>query len=123
LLGVLVIEARSFSVNGAEKIFQSTQEEKGHGVSLLHLLDKLYGWEESPSAFPTLRFQPGQRVRCRMGPDAPQEFVDGTIVQVWYREPKWPKGDFAPYKIRVAGGEYIFAPCDRDRVVSAIEND
>jgi hypothetical protein len=67
--------------------------------------------------FPELRFQVGTRVLCRIGPDANTDWAPGTVVLLWYREPTWPKGSYAPYKIQLDDGRNIFAPGDMDQVI------
>ena len=74
--------------------------------------------DEEPE-FPELRFEIGTRVLCRIGPDANKDWAPGKIVLLWYREPNWPRGSFAPYKIRLDDGRDIFAPGDMDQVIRA----
>ena len=113
----LKISAKKFFKSGQHKVFDSRKEVKTHGVSLLHLLEELYGWDESSSSFPRLRFDIGSRVLCRMGPNPIEDWAKGTIVQLWYREAKWWPESLAPYKIRLDEGHCIFAPADLDRVI------
>jgi hypothetical protein len=68
---------------------------------------------------PSLRFDVGQRVECRIGPDEVTGWAKGTITQLWYREQGWAEGSFAPYKIRLDDGRDIFAPGDVDMVIRA----
>ncbi|KAG7373007.1 hypothetical protein IV203_033731 [Nitzschia inconspicua] len=90
----------------------------------IEVLEKWYAGEdadwppidEEPD-FPELRFSVGTRVLCRIGPDANKDWAPGTIVLLWYREPNWPKGSFAPYKIELDDGRSIFAPGDMDQVI------
>jgi hypothetical protein len=70
--------------------------------------------EEAPSANMELRFAIGTRVECRIGAN---EWAPGLVAQVWYREPSWPKGSFAPYKIHLEDGREIFAPADMDQII------
>jgi hypothetical protein len=74
--------------------------------------------EEDPNAAPDapLRFTVGTPVKCRVGPE---EWAPGTIIQLWYSEPNWPAGSFAPYKVRLDDGRNIFAPADIDQVIQA----
>jgi len=65
-----------------------------------------------------LRFQVHDLVQCRVGPTT---WAPGQIVQLWYREPQWPVGSFAPYKIRLNDGRDIFAPADVDAVIRRLE--
>lgn len=67
--------------------------------------------------FPELRFEVGTPVLCRIGPDATTDWAPGKITLLWYREPSWPKGSFAPYKIQLDDGRSIFAPGDMDQVI------
>jgi len=60
-----------------------------------------------------LRFKVGDRVQCRTG----QGWLDGTIVKQWYREPRFPPGQYAPYQVKLDVGSLIFAPMDDDKVV------
>lgn len=68
---------------------------------------------------PDLRFDVGQKVECRIGPDPVTGWAKGTIIQLWYRERNWQPGSYAPYKIRLDDGKYIFAPGDMDQVIRA----
>lgn len=43
------------------------------------------------------RFAVGARVQCNVG-----EWEPGTVVALDYREEEWPRGDTAPYQVRVA---------------------
>lgn len=74
--------------------------------------DELYG-------APDLRFDVGQAVECRIGPDPVTGWAKGEIIQLWYREPGWPPNSWAPYKIRLSDGKNIFAPADLDHVIRA----
>ena len=68
---------------------------------------------------PDLRFDIGQKVECRIGPDPITGWAKGTIIQLWYRESNWQPGSYAPYKIRLDDGRDIFAPGDIDQVIRA----
>jgi hypothetical protein len=70
--------------------------------------------EVSPIAFPALRFSEGQRVECRVSQDA---WMAGKVMQLWYREPQWPRMSWAPYKILLDDGRNIFAPGDADQII------
>jgi hypothetical protein len=43
-----------------------------------------------------LRFDVGTAVQCRVGPE---EWSNGTISKLWYRESQWPDGAFAPHHV------------------------
>ncbi|KAL7465479.1 hypothetical protein ACHAXS_005801 [Conticribra weissflogii] len=66
---------------------------------------------------PRLRFEVGQRVVCRVGPDPVTGWAPGRVVQLWYREPAWPANSWAPYKIELDDGRNIFAPGDVDQII------
>lgn len=68
---------------------------------------------------PQLRFDVGQRVACRVGPDPVHGWAPGKIIQLWYREPSWPANSWAPYKIELDDGRNIFAPGDVDQIIRA----
>ena len=68
---------------------------------------------------PDLRFDVGQKVECRVGPDEVTGWAKGTVAQQWYREQGWAEGSFAPYKIDLDDGRAIFAPGDVDMVIRA----
>ena len=70
-----------------------------------------------PHDMPELRFGIGQRVLCRTGPDAENDWSPGTIILQWYHNASWPEGSFAPYKIRLDDDREIFAPADIDQVI------
>jgi hypothetical protein len=119
----LKVVAMHFSKSGDANIYNSQEQTESHGVSLMHLVEQLYGWEAEPTTFGTPRFPTGTRVSCRMGPDANQDWAQGTIIQLWYRESKWPDMSFAPYKVRLDDGQFIFAPADIDRVIRLTEEE
>jgi hypothetical protein len=119
----LKVAAIYFSKSGGSHTYNSQEQSESHGVSLLHLVEQLYGWEAEPTAFGTPRFPTGTRVSCRMGPDPNQDWAQGTIIQLWYRESKWPNMSFAPYKVRLDDGQFIFAPADIDRVIRRTEEE
>jgi len=70
--------------------------------------------EMNPDTFPKLRFEIGTRVKCRVSQDS---WSAGKIIQLWYREPHWPKMSWAPYKILLDDGRNIFAPGDSDQII------
>ena len=59
-----------------------------------------------------LRFAVGDRVLCRC-----QEWLEGTVVKQWYREPHWPEGKIVPYQVKLDHGVSIFAPRDDDACI------
>lgn len=69
------------------------------------------------NALPQLRFDVGDNVMCRIGPDPVTGWANGTIVQLWYREASWPDGSWAPYKVKLEDGRQIFAPGDMDQII------
>mmetsp|Transcript_51065 Transcript_51065/g.76521 ORF Transcript_51065/g.76521 Transcript_51065/m.76521 type:complete len:124 (+) Transcript_51065:486-857(+) len=69
------------------------------------------------AGLPQLRFDVGQKVECRIGPDPVTGWAPGTISQLWYREPNWPPNSVAPYKVQLDDGRNIFAPGDVDQVI------
>jgi hypothetical protein len=73
--------------------------------------------EEEPTEMPELRFDMGQQVFCRIGPDAEKDWAPGVVVMLWYREPNWPPGSVAPYKVKLEDGRDIFAPGDMDQII------
>ena len=107
-----------------------TEEELKHFFPTAEVLEKWHKGEQaewppmvdedfSPEDFPKLRFEVGTKVECRVGPE---EWAPGEITQLWYREPQWPEGSFAPYKIKLASGSDIFAPGDLDQVIRKNQN-
>ena len=75
------------------------------------------GLDDGMVDFPPVRFTVGTRVECCVGAE---QWALGTIVQVWYREPHWPKNSWAPYKIHLDDGRFIFAPGDVDQVIRSV---
>ena len=78
--------------------------------------------EDEQSEVPHLRFEVGQAVECRVGPDPVTGWAKGEITQLWYREPGWPPNSWAPYKVTLSNGKKIFAPADLEHVVRAVES-
>lgn len=70
--------------------------------------------DEFEYELPQLRFELDTRVECRIGPS---QWAVGTIVQLWYRETSWPRGSWAPYKVRLDDGRVIYAPGDMDQII------
>ncbi|KAJ1449660.1 hypothetical protein M885DRAFT_534893 [Pelagophyceae sp. CCMP2097] len=68
---------------------------------------------EVPQNVP-LRFLEQARVECCVGRD---EWLAGNVVKLWYREPGFPPGFFAPYQVHLDDGRLIFAPEDSERCI------
>lgn len=66
----------------------------------------------APRGAPKLRFRPGDRVLCNCG-----EWQAGIITGLWYREDEWPRGQYAPYQVRLDSGDMICAPNDADECI------
>ena len=66
----------------------------------------------APSGVPKLRFKPGDRVLCNCG-----EWEAGIITGLWYREDEWPRGQYAPYQVKLDSGDMICAPNDVDECI------
>ena len=107
----LPMEAKTVSKEDLQASFPTTDIlEKWHkGVDA--------DWPPMEPQMPKLRFEVGQRVFCRIGPDANKDWAPGTVMLLWYREQNWPQGSFAPYKIKLDDGRNIFAPADLDQVI------
>jgi len=109
------------------KAMEVTLEELKHSFPTPDVLEKWHKGEDADwppneevedlEKMPQLRFEVGTRVQCRIGPDASKDWADGTVCLLWYREPNWPKGSFAPYKIELDDGREIFAPGDMDQII------
>ena len=50
---------------------------------------------------------------------ANDEWEAATVVALWYREVDWPVQLVAPYQMKLAGGDLIFAPVDSINFVIA----
>jgi len=73
--------------------------------------------EFTESNQPQLRFEVGEKVECRIGPDEVTGWAKGSVMQLWYREQGWPPNSWAPYKIQLDDGKCIFAPSDLDQII------
>ena len=71
--------------------------------------------EHLPRGAPKLRFKPGDRVQCFYG----DHWATGTITMLFYREDDWPRGQYAPYQVRLDSGDMICAPADVDDCIKA----
>lgn len=67
---------------------------------------------------PLLRFDVGERVRCKVGPTS---WAAGAIVATHYREDHWKSGRSAPYQVELDDGDLIFAPVDTDELIRSEE--
>lgn len=72
---------------------------------------------EPELVLPPLRFQVGERVECRVGPDPVKGWASGIVKQLWYSESSWPKDSFAPYTVLLDDGITIYAPQDLDTII------
>ena len=83
--------------------------------------DVLAAWKAGQDAEwprrPTYRFDIGQRVECRIGPDPVKGWAPGRIIALNYTQPGWPAGSYAPYQIWLHDGRLIFAPQDSEQVI------
>lgn len=73
-----------------------------------------------PGPVPTdkLRFPVGTKVRVNVG-----DWMIGTIVAHWYREPLWPTGKYVPYQIAINMGQeehLVWAPRDTNAFVRKV---
>lgn len=65
-----------------------------------------------------LRFDVSARVQCIIGPHPVRGWASGEVVSLYYSEPSWPPGSFAPYQIQLDDGRLIFAH-DSDEIIRA----
>eukprot|EP00932_Pfiesteria_piscicida_P023063 SRR837773.98.p1 GENE.SRR837773.98~~SRR837773.98.p1 ORF type:complete len:500 (+),score=188.32 SRR837773.98:3-1502(+) len=63
-----------------------------------------------------LRFAVGSRVECNTG-----QWMAGTVVGHWWRDPNWPASKKVPYQIKLDQGPTIFAPMDDDRCIRKVQ--
>jgi len=73
--------------------------------------------ENEDYSVPLLRFDVGDLVECRIGPDPVKGWLPGVIMQQWYRENNWPRDAWAPYKVLLDDGRKIYAPGDVDQII------
>jgi hypothetical protein len=66
---------------------------------------------------PSLRFNVGDRVECRIGPHPVKGWAPGRIIRLYYSEPSWPPNMVVPYQIALHDGRLIFAPQDTDQLI------
>ena len=99
-----------------------TLEELQHSFPPEDILEQWFNGEEAewpPVEEPKLRFDVGTEVVCRVGAT---DWAPGRISELWYREPNWPDGAFAPYKVKLDDGRDIFAPADMDQIIKLNPN-
>ena len=61
-----------------------------------------------------LRFTIGTRVQCKTGA---QQWSDGEVVALLYRDEYMPPGMVAPYQVKLDDGSLIYAPADEDEII------
>ena len=66
---------------------------------------------------PTLRFDVGQAVYCKVGPHPITDWKKGKVAKLWHHETSWPPDVVAPYKVKLGKKKYVFAPRDSDDVI------
>eukprot|EP00619_Florenciella_sp_RCC1007_P006125 CAMPEP_0205928506 /NCGR_PEP_ID=MMETSP1325-20131115/24756_1 /ASSEMBLY_ACC=CAM_ASM_000708 /TAXON_ID=236786 /ORGANISM="Florenciella sp., Strain RCC1007" /LENGTH=463 /DNA_ID=CAMNT_0053297561 /DNA_START=59 /DNA_END=1450 /DNA_ORIENTATION=+ len=66
-----------------------------------------------------LRFQIGDAVECRVGPNEETDWEKGVITEHYWRDDSWPAWKTSvPYQIQLdSDGGFIFAPVDEDMVI------
>ena len=70
------------------------------------------------TAYGPLRWKVGDDVECWWrNSDAPGCWLRGTVLSHWWRSEQWPKGQYAPYQVRLSNGTLIFAPRDDDSCI------
>ena len=62
------------------------------------------------------RFDIGARVQCAM---ADGEWIGGTVIAHYYREPEWPAEQWCPYQVELDDETLIWAPADLDACIRA----
>mmetsp|Transcript_26876 Transcript_26876/g.70598 ORF Transcript_26876/g.70598 Transcript_26876/m.70598 type:complete len:574 (+) Transcript_26876:46-1767(+) len=65
---------------------------------------------------PQLRFKVGDLILAKVGMEG-ENWQEGKVVAVGYREPHFPPGFVAPYQLQLKSGQLIFAPYDRDDII------
>ena len=70
-----------------------------------------------PGPVPTTKTQYnlGDRVMCKL-----DSWKEGTIIKVWYREPLWETGRYAPYQVELNDGRRVYIPRDTDIFVKPV---
>ena len=100
-----------------ERMREQQQRRKAKEAKAAAFRDTWEVGDEATEDAPELRFEVGDRVRCRTGP---RSWAAGTVVQLWYREDTWPEDVVAPYQVKLDGSDdLIFAPADEDEVIRA----
>ena len=61
-----------------------------------------------------LRFALGDKVQCKTGPN---QWSDGEVVELMYRDEQMPPGMVAPYQVKLASGSLIYAPADEEELI------
>ena len=70
------------------------------------------------TALGPLRWRVGDEVECWWrNSEAPGCWLRGTVLSHWWRAEQWPKGQYAPYQVRLKNGTLIFAPRDDDSCI------
>ena len=63
--------------------------------------------EPGPVPNKKLKFKLGDRVKCKM-----EQWEEGTVVKLWYREELWETGKYSPYQVSLDNGNLIWIPRD-----------
>lgn len=92
---------------------------KGEEADWPPMEDEVEVDEAMMGQLPKLRFELNSKVLCRIGENAETDWAAGTVIKLWYREPRWPRGSYAPYQVQLDDGREIFAPADMDQVIKA----
>ena len=63
--------------------------------------------EPGPIPETKLRFKVGDRVKCKR-----DEWEEGFVIKLWYREDLWETGRYAPYQVLLENRSLIWVPRD-----------
>lgn len=74
-----------------------------------------------PGPVPTdkLKYEVGDVVKCKYEDD----WVNGVISQVWYREDLWETGKYMPYQVLLVNGKIMLVEHDTEELIKSVIDD
>ena len=72
--------------------------------------------EPGPTPTEKLKYEVGDVVKCKYEDD----WVNGVVGQVWYREELWETGKYMPYQVLLVNGKIMLVEHDTEELIKSV---